>query len=259
MTIGTLAGCRGEDEAAARQAGAASGTGGRPSAVQPARGTYRELPGIAGGSVRVAVRLAGEPPADSTWAVPDTEQTACGAAVADASVARTGDRLADAVVWLPDVRQGKPLPLERRHELTISRCVMAPRVQVAVAGGTLNLRALDDVAHRTRFARLGEPARPIEIATTEPVSVVPDEEVLRKPGQVEVSCARHPWARAWLFAFDTPYAAVSAADGTATLADVPPGRWRVRVWHERFGVREDSVTVTAGADATVEVQFGSGN
>lgn len=259
MTIATVAGCRGEDEAAARQAGPAAGTLGRPSAVQPVRGTYRELPALTGGTVRVAVRLVGEPPADSTWAVPDAEQAACGPAVADASVSRTGDRLADAVVWLPDVRQGKPLPLERRHELTISRCVMAPRVQVAVAGGTLNLRALDDVAHRTRFVRLGDSARPTEIATTEPVSVVPDEEVLRRPGQVEVSCARHPWARAWLFAFDTPYAAVSAADGTATLGDVPPGRWRVRVWHERFGVREDSVTVTAGGDATVEVRLGSGN
>jgi hypothetical protein len=169
--------------------------------------------------------------------------------------ARDGARLADVVVWLPDVREGKALPLEGRHDLTIEHCRLEPRVQVATVGGTVNLRAMDATAHRTRFVRRGDGARLAEIATTEPMSVVPDEDVLRQPGQIEVTCDAHPSARAWLFAFDHPYAAVTTQDGSARLDAVPPGRWRVLAWHERYGLVEGTATVVAGQEVEVKLDL----
>jgi hypothetical protein len=36
---------------------------------------------------------------------------------------------------------------------------------------------------------------------------------------------------------------------------VPPGRYRLSVWHERFGTRSDSVTVVAGSPTVLNVKF----
>jgi hypothetical protein len=37
-----------------------------------------------------------------------------------------------------------------------------------------------------------------------------------------------------------------SADGTFRIARVPPGKYRIRVWHERGGEAEQEVTVPAG-------------
>jgi hypothetical protein len=248
--------CAADDDAEARARSAAGDAAGLSrSVIQPSSRAYREAAVASGGAVRVLVHLDGDVARDSAHRPPAEQQPACGVEVPDESLRRDGDRLEGAVVWLPDVREGKALPIERRYELTIERCRLVPRVLVAVAGGTINLRALDDAAHRTRFVRHADGTRLAEIATTEPISVVPDETVLRQPGQVEVSCDVHPWARAWLMTFDHPYAAVTARDGAARLDSVPAGRWRVVVWHERLGVREDTVEVRAGAESTLEVRL----
>lgn len=250
-----LGACRGDGDAIAASERGGETSGGPASVIPPVKGTYREIPVPSGGAVRVVVQVDGDVPRDSAQRPAPAQQPACGADVPDESVQRDGDRLAGAVVWLPEVREGKPLPLERRYELTIERCRLVPRVQVAVAGGTINLRALDDASHRTRFVRYGDGARLADIATTEPISVVPDEKVLEAPGQVEVTCEYHPWARAWLMTFDHPYAAVSARDGAVRLDSVPAGRHRVMVWHERLGVHEDFVEVQAGREAVLEVKL----
>ena len=252
LALAALA-CKGDDGAASRTAGSAAGTAVPASVIGASSRPYREVAVPTPGAVRVRVTVDGDVPRDTAHHPPAEQQAACGTVVPADELTRQGDGLGDVVVWLPDVREGKALPVERRYELTIERCRFQPHVQVAVAGGTLNLRALDDAAHRTRFVRDG--ASLAEIATTEPLSVVPDEKVLKVPGQVEVTCALHPWARAWVMTFDHPYAATSAPDGSARLDGVPPGRWRVVVWHERFGVREDSVTVQPGQEAEFEVKL----
>lgn len=254
LGIAALA-CKGDDGDSSRVAGSAARAGVSASVIGTSSRPYREVAVPVSGALRVRVTVEGDVPRDTAHRPPADQQAACGTAVVGDELSRQGDGLGEAVVWLPDVREGKPLPVERRYELTIERCRFAPRVQVALAGGTLNLRALDDVAHRTRFVRRGDGARLAEIATTEPLSVVPDEKVLKAPGQVEVTCSLHPWARAWLMTFDHPYATASAPDGNARLDGVPAGRWRVVVWHERFGLREDTVVVEAGREAELEVKL----
>lgn len=246
--------CKGGDDRPVAVAGSGNAAV-PPSVIAPQSRPYRERADVASGAVRLVVSLDGDAHVDSTALPPSDAHAACGPARVDERGSRNGARLPDVVVWLPDVREGKALSLEGRHDLTIEHCRLEPRVQVATVGGTVNLRAMDPVAHRTRFVRYGDGARLAEIATTEPMSVVPDEDVLRKPGQIEVTCDAHPWARAWLFAFDHPYAAVTAQDGTARLDRVPPGTWRVIAWHERYGVIEGTATVVAGAEVEVKIDL----
>ncbi|RMF21614.1 MAG: carboxypeptidase regulatory-like domain-containing protein, partial [Deltaproteobacteria bacterium] len=52
-----------------------------------------------------------------------------------------------------------------------------------------------------------------------------------------------------------PFYAVSAADGTFSIDGVPPGTYTLEAWHERFGTRTATVTVSDGQAATADFTF----
>src|SRR5262249_29159519 len=58
-------------------------------------------------------------------------------------------------------------------------------------------------------------------------------EPMRLPAAVQSNI--HPWMRGWLLARPDPYTALSAADGTFTIRNLPTGQLDFRVWHERTG------------------------
>jgi polysaccharide lyase family 4-like protein len=203
-----------------------------------------------GGGIRGEVQIEGGFPAD-TMVRPTVDIQVCGAAFVDSTVRRTGNRLANVVVWLVDARSGKPLPLARRFEIAHTRCRLTPRVQAVRVGGTLNIRSADRTVHHARFIR-GVDGSTIKVVTEHDAGqVVPDESVLRWPGRIEVRCDAHPWTRGWILAFDHPYFDVTDRRGSFAMDSIPPGRYRLIAWHERFGVVEDSVTVTEGSPAQV--------
>ena len=68
---------------------------------------------------------------------------------------------------------------------------------------------------------------------------------LRRPGVVRVDCDAHGWMEAWIVVADNPYYAQTAADGTFSIADVPPGNYTLEIWQEHTGVMEMPVSVKA--------------
>jgi plastocyanin len=55
--------------------------------------------------------------------------------------------------------------------------------------------------------------------------------VFDKPGEVVIGCNIHDWMEAYVLVVDSPWFAKTAADGKAVIANVPPGHYRVRLWH----------------------------
>jgi hypothetical protein len=72
---------------------------------------------------------------------------------------------------------------------------------------------------------------------------------------LHLTCDVHSWMNAYVGVEQHPYFAVSAADGSFTIANVPPGRRTIRVWHERYGWIGKPVEVKAGATAAVELSY----
>jgi hypothetical protein len=217
---------------------------------------YRVVAVTNGGTVRGTVRFAGDAPRD-TIVRPASDQTVCGAQITDNTVFVSNGRVAGAVVWLVGVRAGKPLPLERRYELTHERCQLVPRVQAAVVGGTVNVRSSDRlVVHETRFVRQTGDLPVLAVThTNNEGQVVPVEPLLQRPGLVEARCDLHPWTRGWLFAFDHPYFATTGSDGSFSIDAVPPGRYTMVTWHERTGPIAREIEVAAGGTAPADVEL----
>lgn len=66
-----------------------------------------------------------------------------------------------------------------------------------------------------------------------------------KGGAVAVFCEIHKWMRGAILVLENPYYAVVKADGTFRIADVPPGDYRVSVWHPDRGKKTFDVKVPA--------------
>lgn len=50
-----------------------------------------------------------------------------------------------------------------------------------------------------------------------------------------MQCGFHAYMESWGLVIDSPYAAVTGEDGTFEIADIPPGTYRVSVWHPYLG------------------------
>ena len=72
---------------------------------------------------------------------------------------------------------------------------------------------------------------------------------------VPVKCNIHPWMRAYIGVVRHPFFAVTGADGTFKIAGLPPGKYTVEAWHERFGRQETEVTVAAKDSKSVDFSF----
>jgi hypothetical protein len=70
-------------------------------------------------------------------------------------------------------------------------------------------------------------------------------------------CDVHPWMFAYACVVDHPFYAVTGADGTFKIANVPPGKYTVEVLHRKAGsVSQEAEITDAGgkADFTLEAK-----
>ncbi len=77
--------------------------------------------------------------------------------------------------------------------------------------------------------------------------------VFRKAGVYSQRCSLHPDMLAYLVVVDTPYFAVSDDKGRFAIEDVPPGRYRAVVWHERKNGLERDLAVEPGEPLRLEL------
>jgi hypothetical protein len=54
---------------------------------------------------------------------------------------------------------------------------------------------------------------------------------------------------------DHPYFAVSGADGTFAIRNIPPGDYVLAAWHQTLGTQELKVTITPSGQQQVDFKF----
>ena len=259
LSVAFLSGCSGEKKEASaaqpevRKEGSVAP---RTAVVSVPATSYQATLVADGATLTGTVDFDGIIPADSIINVP-ADQPGCGPTINLHSVQNSGTRIGGAVVWITDIRAGKPLPVARRFELLNAECALNPGVQAVMAPGTLNMSSEDVTMHRDRI---------VNVATGEMIGiapfndngeVVPFDHVLDKPAELEVTCELHPWSKAHILVFDHPYYAITSATGTFSIDDIPPGTYHVRAWHPSLGLSDQTVTIVAGQPASLSLKLSS--
>lgn len=69
---------------------------------------------------------------------------------------------------------------------------------------------------------------------------------------VKIKCDIHPWMLAWVGVLDHPYFSVTSETGSYGIVNLPPGRYLVNVWHEKYATVEREIEVPSGGDVRVD-------
>lgn len=111
-------------------------------------------------------------------------------------------------------------------------CRFEPHVVFVQAGQTLVIKNSDAAGHNSNIATLKNPPSNSLIPQGGESSVTFKED---EAIPAQVSCNIHPWMKGWLVVRTNPYAAVSKADGSFEIKNVPVGEVELQLWHEKAG------------------------
>jgi len=148
-----------------------------------------------------------------------------------------GDR-EPVVLWLQESNtvntQKTPLIISQR------KLQFTPNFLVVPQGQTINFPNDDDVAHNVYVI-----AGPNQFNFGLYSKGQEKSMVFTQPGLVDMYCSIHPQMHARIFVVTSPYFATILPGHTFSIANVPPGRYTLKVWHERSRLLVKTVTVPA--------------
>lgn len=181
----------------------------------------------------------------------------CGRGSRDISLVQANeDALINAVVYLKDVKSGKPFPAAAK-KITLNQlgCRFTPYLSVMANGGELEVINSDDVLHNIHTYEIIGPANYSTFSVSQPQrgNIVTKEIDLDRGDSLRVHCDAHNFMLAFIFIARNPYYAIVDSDGKFLIENVPPGHYSIRAWHGVLGEKEGTVNITA--DGTAKFDF----
>jgi plastocyanin len=214
------------------------------SAMAPA---YDEITVTNGGTVRGTVKFDGSPPKLPALQITKYKEV-CRDVPNESLVLGTGKGIRYAVVTLEGISKGKAVEKEVVHEIDNIKCRFVPHVIAASVGQFVLFKNSDPILHTAHaYFTANQPQFNIGLYPGR-VSRKP----LVAPGVAKIICEVHPWMSAYIVVTDHPYQAVTDLYGEYLINDVPPGSYRVKIWHEMLGTEEKPVEVKAGAATVID-------
>ena len=173
----------------------------------------------------------------------------CGAATApNESIVVNDGGLANVFVYLkkaPKVSSASPADASMFFDQ--KACVFKPHAVVVRVGQTVKVLNDDSVLHNTHTNPVKNSPfnKAISASDRDGVALVYKQ---AEQDPISVTCDVHSWMKAYHLPVDHPFAAVSSANGTFEIKDLPAGKHEFKVWHESAGpsggLLEKSLTVT---------------
>lgn len=131
-------------------------------------------------------------------------------------------------------------------------CVYIPHVAIVRTGQPFAYKNSDGALHNVHTLPKQNP----EMNVASPVGTTTRPFRYRKEEILEVKCDVHPWMSSFIGVFAHPYYAVTGEEGTFKLDKVPPGTYKLQVWHEKFaGDKPRVVEVTVKPNETAKVEL----
>lgn len=212
--------------------------------------SYDEMAVINGGTIRGSVKIQGKVPKLPPLEVSKFKEV-CQNVPNESLVVGRERGVRYVVATLEGITKGKAVEKEAVHELDNLKCRFVPRVQAASIGQFLLLKNSDPILHTAHaFFHDGQPHFNVGLY---PGKVT--RKPLISPGVVKIICEVHPWMSAYIVVTEHPYHAVTDIYGEYEIRDVPPGAYRLKVWHEKLGTEERQVEVRSGAISKVDFTF----
>jgi hypothetical protein len=219
------------------------------------------------GTLTGVVRFTGTPPRLEPLPV-NKNRDVCGDSKDSEALVLGPDRgVRGSVILLEGVSRGKKPAAE--VVLDNAKCMFVSHVSAVMAGERARVKNSDAILHNTH-GFLGKPTV-FNLALPNRDQMIDITKRLTKPGVIRVVCDAHPHMTAWMIVHDSPYYAVTDERGAFRLDGIPPGSYKLTMWHEGFrpkGLDKDGrplydeprtitkdVTIAPKATATVDFEL----
>lgn len=84
----------------------------------------------------------------------------------------------------------------------------------------------------------------------------PIEQTFARPEVIiPIKCNQHPWMKSYVGVLGHPFYAVTGPDGSFSLKGVPPGKYTLVAWHEKFGEKTLQIDLASKGSATADFAF----
>lgn len=203
-----------------------------------------------GGAIKGKVEFVGKPPKDDTIRT-NKNQDYCGNTIAANKyiISPSGD-IRNVVVMIEGIDKGKPLP-KQSAVVNNNKCAFDPKVVIGFSGDELEIKNSDPILHNTHLYQDGKTLYNVALPDKDDVINRP----MKRAGLIDVKCNTHKWMSGYIYVSEHPYIAVTGADGSFALTDVPPGRYKLKAWHAALGEITKEVEVAAGKSTEVNFEF----
>ena len=149
-------------------------------------------------------------------------------------------------------KQFAPPPPGEVVTIDQKNCRFDPHVIGVRVGQTLRISNSDPVTHNIHPM----PAQNREWnQSQEQGAPALERKFVRAETMIRVKCNVHSWMRAYVSAMEHPYFAVTRADGSFEIANLPPGSYTIEAWQEKFGPQEMAVELAPSEQKPVEFVF----
>jgi hypothetical protein len=156
-----------------------------------------------------------------------------------------------ALVYIPRPTKKNPEAVSAASQATVEfdqqQCTFKPHAVALMKGAKVVLKSSDPVNHNVNaHLKVNPPYN----------KVLPEGEAITLEGlaaerqPAEVTCDIHSWMKAYWLIIDSPYFAVTDAQGNFEIKDVPAGAQKLVVWHE--AVAQNFVTASSGDNINVK-------
>jgi plastocyanin len=204
------------------------------------------------GNVVGTVKYAGTAPAPKK--IEKTKDTAVCGQVADSAedlIVGAGGALKNVVVMVQVPGAKPPAAPATAATLDQKGCWFRPHIQIVAPGQTFNIVNDDGILHNIHTTSKVNP--PFNQAQPKFQKTIAKK--FDKPEIVKLACDVHNWMNGWVVVQAHPYYALTGADGTFKIPNVPAGSYDVKFWHEKLGEQTGKVTVAASGDAKVDLSY----
>jgi plastocyanin len=156
---------------------------------------------------------------------------------------------ADAVVYIDKIAGKTFAPPPEHAKIDQKSLQFHPHVLLMVAGTTVDFLNSDAVLHNV-FS-------PDACADHFNLGTWPQGQTksftFKKECFASLLCRVHPEMEGFVAVLPTPYFALTAADGSYQIKDVPDGSYNVKVWHPKLKAAQKSVNVKGATEASFEI------
>jgi plastocyanin len=158
----------------------------------------------------------------------------------------------EVVVYLESTDPAARFPPPPDAEISQKGATFAPSLLVICAGQSVQFKNDEErpLEHNV-FSK--SPTMPFDLGLFKPPQA--KRVTFSAPGLVRLYCSIHRFMDGMIYVCPTPFFARVQPDGSYTIANVPPGKWRLKTWQRSPRYPEQELAVSTSSAVERDIQL----